>query len=225
MSIFSWLMGKKSERRATAGEGTHQSGHRKSERLERRELVYEVVRDAMLRAGVLAASYKFKVLSLDARGIQYVIMMDLSERLAGDTVRLAEIEALIAQSAKIRHDILVTAVYWRINQPVTSGLSSHPSSQVTPGGNRPVPSTPTRPATASTVAAGPRYEPLQQDEIAAFKKALASATPPAQAAAAGQVVKSRRRNPAPVEHFQDTNMVNPNERASPLSATQYGDLN
>ena len=152
-------------------------------------------------------------------------MMDLSERLAGDTVRLAEIEALIAQSAKIRHDILVTAVYWRINQPVTSGLSSHPSSQVTPGSNPPVPSRPARPATAPTVAAGPRYEPLQQDEIAAFKKALASATPPAQAAAAGQVVKSRRRNPAPVEHFQDTNMVNPNERASPLSATQYGDLN
>lgn len=240
MSIFSWLFGTKSERRTTAGEGTHhsagmrvkdsrppdsQSGQRKSERLERRELVYEVVRDAMLRAGVLAASYKFKVLSLDARGIQYVIMMDLSERLAGDTVRLAEIEALIAQSAKIRHDILVTAVYWRINQPVTSGLSSHPSSHVTPSGNPAVPSRPARPATASTVAAGPRYEPLQQDEIAAFKKALASAAPPAQAAAAGQVVKSRRRNPAPVEHFQDTNMVDPNERASPLSATQYGDLN
>lgn len=239
MSIFSWLMGKKSERRATAGEGTHhsegmrvkdsrppdsQSGHRKTERLERRELVYEVVRDAMLRAGVLAASYKFKVLSLDARGIRYVIMMDLSERLSGDAVRLAEIEALIAQSAKIRHDILVTAVYWRINQPVTAGLSSHPSSQVTPGANPAVPSKLPRPATASPVASGPRYEPLQKDEIAAFKKALASATPTAQAAA-GQVVKSRRRNPAPVEDFEDTHMVDPNERASPLSATQYGDLN
>lgn len=240
MSIFSWLFGSKSKGRTADGEGTHhsegmrvkdsrppdsQSGHRKSERLERRELVYEVVRDAMLRAGVLAASYKFKVLSLDAKGIQYVIMMDLIERLAGDTVRLAEIEALIAQSAKIRHGILVTAVYWRINQPVTSGLSSHPSSQVASSGTAPVFSRPTRPATAAIVAAGPRYEPLQKDEIAAFKKALASATPPTQAAAAGQVVKSRRRNPAPVEDFQDTHLVDPNERASPLSATQYGDLN
>lgn len=237
MSIFSWLLGKKSERRATASEGTHhsagmrvkdsrppdsQAGHRKSERLERRELVYEVVRDAMLRAGVLAASYKFKVLSLDARGIQYVIMMDLGERIAGDTVRLAEIEALIAQSAKIRHDILVTAVYWRVNQPVTSGLSSQPSGSLTPAGS---PAVSSRPATATPVAAGPRYEPLQKDEIAAFKKALASATPPAQTASAGQVVKSRRRNPAPVEDFQDTHMVDPNERVSPLSATQYGDLN
>lgn len=238
MSIFSWIFGKKSDRRTTAVEGTHhskgmrvkdsrppdsQSGHRKTERLERRELVYEVVRDAMLRAGVLAASYKFKVLSLDARGIQYVIMMDLSERLDGDTVRLAEIEALIAQSAKIRHDILVTAVYWRINQPVTSGLSSHPLSQVDHSDK---PATPLRPvrSTVAAAGAGPRYEPLQKDEIAAFKKALASATPPAPGAA-GQVVKSRRRNPAPVEDFEDTHMVDPNERASPLSATQYGDLN
>ena len=237
MSIFSWLMGKKPERRATAGEGSHhseairvkdsrppdsQSGHRKTERLERRELVYEVVRDAMLRAGVLAASYKFKVLSLDARGVQYVIMMDLSDRLAGDTVRLAEIEALIAQSAKIRHDILVTAVYWRINQPVTSGLSSQPVSPVTPAGNPPASSRPAQPAVA-TATVGSRYEPLQKDEIAAFKKALASSTPPAPAA--GQVVKSRRRNPAPVQDFEDTQMVEPNERTSPLSATQYGDLN
>jgi hypothetical protein len=200
-----------------------QSGHRKTERLERRELLYEVVRDAMLRAGVLAASYKFKVLSLDARGVQYVIMMDLSERLAGDTVRLAEIEALIAQSAKIRHDLLVTAVYWRINQPVTSGLSNLPASPAASTGNPAVSSTPARPAVV-TAGAGARYEPLQKDEIAAFKKALASGTPPAQAAA-GQVVKSRRRNPAPVQDFEDTNMVDPKERASPLSATQYGDLN
>lgn len=238
MSIFSWLFGKKSERRSSAGHGTHhsegmrvkdtrplesQSGHRKTERLERRELVYEVVRDAMLRAGVLAASYKFKVLSLDAKGIQYVIMMDLTDRLAGDTVRLAEIEALIAQSAKIRHDILVTAVYWRVNQPVTSGLSSRPSSPVASTDNPVDSSRPARPTMAAS-GAGPRYEPVQKDEIAAFKKALASAPPPAQAAA-GQVLKSRRRNPAPVQEFEDTNVVDPRERASPLSATQYGDLN
>lgn len=237
MSIFSWLFGKKQERRTSADQGKHhsegmrvkdtrplesQSGHRKTERLERRELVYEVVRDAMLRAGVLAASYKFKVLSLDAKGLQYVIMMDLTDRLAGDTVRLAEIEALIAQSAKIRHDILVTAVYWRVNQPVTSGLSSRPSSSVASTDNPVDSARPARPAVV-TSGAGSRYEPVQKDEIAAFKKALASGTPPA-LAAAGQVVKSRRRNPTPMQDFEDTNMVDPKER-SPLSATQYGDLN
>ena len=55
---------------------TH-AANRKSERLERRELLYTVVRNAMTRAGVLSASFKFKVLSLDSRGRQYLIMMDL----------------------------------------------------------------------------------------------------------------------------------------------------
>ena len=72
------------------------AANRKNERLERRELLYAVVRDSMIRAGVLAASYKFKVLSLDAHGRQYLIMMDLANQSAGDTGRLADIEAMIA---------------------------------------------------------------------------------------------------------------------------------
>ncbi len=77
----------------------------------------------MIKAGVLSSTYKFKVLSLDSRGRQYLIMMDLARQYVGETARLAEIEGLIAQHAKTRHDILVTAVYWRINEHVTAGLS------------------------------------------------------------------------------------------------------
>ena len=77
----------------------------------------------MIKAGVLSSTYKFKVLSLDSRGRQYLIMMDLARQYAGETARLAEIEGLIAQHAKVRHDILVTAVYWRVNEHVTAGLS------------------------------------------------------------------------------------------------------
>jgi hypothetical protein len=90
--------------------------------MERRELLYTVVRDAMVRAGVLSASYKFKVLSLDQRGRQFLVMMDLAREYGGETVRLSEIEALIAQTAKARYDILVTAVYWRINDHVAVGM-------------------------------------------------------------------------------------------------------
>ena len=35
------------------------AANRKNERMERRELLYSVVRDAMVRAAVLSASYKF----------------------------------------------------------------------------------------------------------------------------------------------------------------------
>ena len=98
------------------------AANRKNERMERRELLYTVVRDAMVRAGVLSASYKFKVLSLDQRGRQFLVMMDLAREYGGETARLSEIEALIAQTAKTRYDILVTAVYWRINDHVAVGL-------------------------------------------------------------------------------------------------------
>ena len=100
------------------------SASRKTERIERREQLYGVVRDAMTRAGILSSGFKFKVLSLDPRGRQYLIMMDLTDQSAGDADRLAEIEALIAQLAKTRHDIVVTAVYWRVNANVTVGLST-----------------------------------------------------------------------------------------------------
>lgn len=197
---------------------------RKTERLERREHVYSVVRDSMIRAGVLAANYKFKVLSLDVSGQQYLIMMDLTNQSAGDTARLAEIEALIAQAAKMRHDLLVTAVYWRVNAHVTAGLShAQPASRA----HALKPSPEGQVTRASTPPSSPasRHEPLQPDEVAAFKRSLASAAPAVPLAASGQIVTSGRRNPAPPVEFEDTQMVEPSERASPLSATQYGELN
>ncbi len=188
------------------------SGHaanRKTERLERRELLYTVVRDAMTRAGVLSASYKFKVLSLDSRGRQYLIMMDLARKDAGAPERLAEIEGVIAQNAKTRHDILVTAVYWRLHDHVTSGLSKSPV----------MPSDPARAQPAAPHK--PRFEPLHADEVAAFKQAIASATAPVSLSAPGEIIKSGRRNPVP-ESADDFEV---DRRASPLSGTQYGDLN
>ena len=214
------------------------SGIRKTERIERREQLYGVVRDAMTRAGILSASYKFKVLSLDPRGRQYLIMMDLSNQSAGDTDRLAEIESLIAQTAKSRYEILVTAVYWRVNANVTAGLSS-----ARPGANgaasRPAPlsaqAVPTiapviAPTIAPRVAASAvghpsRYEPLQADEVIAFKNALATAAPAAILAGSGEIVKSGRRNPAQQPDFENTELIDPEERVSPLSTTQYGELN
>ncbi len=208
--------------RATA-QPVEAPGTRKTERIERREQLYGVVRDAMTRAGILSASYKFKVLSLDPRGRQYLIMMDLSNQSAGDTDRLAEIESLIAQSAKSRHEILVTAVYWRVNANVTAGLSSaRPSVFGSP--SRPAPLTARQPAAAPVAAQASRYEPLQADEVIAFKNALATAAPATALFASGQIVKSGRRNPAQQPEFENTELIDPEEKASPLSGTQYGDL-
>ena len=261
MSIFNWFSKKKVDSRAatfdSSGRGhleesmplalsdrlrtklaqpsTDQAANKRTERLERRELVYSVVRDSMTRAGVLAASFKFKVLSLDVHGYQYLIMVDLAQQGAGDAARLAEIEAMIAQAAKMSHGILVTAVYWRVNEQVTAGLS--PVKPSSASDSAPVPSfglqefsrepaglaastVPTAPAKIS-----PQYEPLQAGEVAAFKRALASALPIAPLSASGQIIKSGPRNPIPHPDFEDTQIVSPEERSSPLSVTQYGDLN
>jgi hypothetical protein len=62
---------------------------------------------------------------------------------------------------------------------------------------------------------------LQPDEVVAFKQALASVAASKPLSAPGEIVHSGRRNPAPEPNFEDTEM---DDRASPLSGTQYGDL-
>ena len=261
------------------------AANRKNERMERRELLYTVVRDAMVRAGVLSASYKFKVLSLDQRGRQFLVMMDLAREYGGETVRLSEIEALIAQTAKTRYDILVTAVYWRINDHVAVGIPQKgvapqgaalpvlaapvaaapvrkppvaapapvvaPANPIFPIASAPAPTAapvaaaPQRPASPPLVAAAPsrppvaapvgeqrpapRFEPIEADEVAAFKRALANAAgataAPAAATKPGVPVRSGPLlPPAQPTGFEDTEMPGADSPSPDLSSTQYGEL-
>jgi hypothetical protein len=238
-----------------------QPGNRKNERMARRELLYAVVREAMTRAGVVSANYKFKVLSLDGRGRQFLVMVDLARDYGGETARLAEIEAAIAQTAKSRHDIVVTAVYWRTNEHVAIGDPNAPlkprviNSQPAPLDSRPVglDSGPApldsgpAPLASAPVPLAPaggqrsRYDPIQADEVAAFKQALANGTanPTAAAAAAvgvphGASAKtfdgSAKRGPQSytlLTGFEDTELPDAIDRRTPpiLSGTQYGDVN
>ena len=97
---------------------------RRSERNARRELLFQVVRESMVRVGVLSSAFKFKVLALDQRGQTFLVMIDLSAEFAGETDKLAEIESLISQSAKNRFDLAVQAVYWRFYDTVVSNTIS-----------------------------------------------------------------------------------------------------
>jgi hypothetical protein len=255
------------------------AANRKNERMERRELLYTVVRDAMVRAGVLSASYKFKVLSLDQRGRQFLVMIDLAREYGGDTARLSEIEALIAQTGKTRFDILVTAVYWRINEHVAVGqpqkgaaaavatpvvapsLAPRPvprpvvappamSPPVVPPpapaavaaapakpvvAPPPLPASPLAPPPSSSSPllvprSAPRFDPIEADEVAAFKRALnqaAATAPVAVPPPAGVSVRSgpllQPAFPAPTG-FEDTEMPESDAGSPDLSRTQYGDL-
>jgi hypothetical protein len=222
--------------------GTAQPANRKQERMARRELLYAVVREAMVRAGVLSSTYKFKVLSLDARGRQFLVMVDLAVSAGSDTARLAEIEVMVAQSAKTRYDILVTAVYWRLNDHVAVGdpapravaaqqqqhLQAHAqaraarslSSRPAPLESGPVPLAEhvSRPAELHPLASGPSPE-----EVIAFTRVLAASVK-GEKALATAAVKSppMDQSYALLTGFEDTELAAGDD--AHLSGTQYGEL-
>jgi hypothetical protein len=188
---------------------------RKSERLERRELLYGVVRECMTAAGVLSSSYKFKVLSLDSGGRKYLIMVDLPRDFLSQTAYFAETEGAIARAAKERYELLVTAVYWRVNEQVTAaGQTAAPAN----------PNAAQAKGRADSVAnSAPEqspYAPLLQEEVLAFKRAVAAA-----AHGAAAHVEARKPSRQPTEHVADFSNTEPFEAMPPLGPSQFGGLN
>lgn len=251
MSLFDWFSSKKTAKPQPLGESSglsrmeatrpvksvkdlgkpsspaQHAANRKSERMARRELLYVVVREAMARVGVLSSSYKFKVLSLDSRGRQFMVMMDVALEFGNDAARLAEIEALIAQSSKSRHDIMVTAVYWRVNEYVATGLprkaapgAAHKAAM---GGARELAAVAAAALPVAFAAAhGP--DPIDDSEVAAFRKALASGAMPLEAAPAAAAEKIEKSYGL-LNGYEDTEMPDQENDAEALSGTQYGSLN
>jgi hypothetical protein len=251
MSLMKWLLPARnsgSDVDASAGPGgarkggpkdpaqaAAQSTRRRAERAGRRELLYTVVREAMVRAGVLSASYKFKVLSLDGDGRQYLIMIDLAGAGAPDGRRLSEIEALITQSAKARHELRVAAVYWRNESGGTGAAHARTDSRPALLESRPA-ALVSAPAPLVASSRGPAYEPIQADEVEAFKKALvAGSSGPMPLAASPRTARTTARAPDGSNHggprsytlltgYEDTELPESDGKSPLLSGTQYGDL-
>ena len=75
-----WFSGKTSAGAAApavpiATPGAHAGGLRQ-QRAVRREQLFALVRENMIRMGVLSSHYKFKVLTLDPGGEQFIVMVD-----------------------------------------------------------------------------------------------------------------------------------------------------
>jgi hypothetical protein len=198
---------------APAGSSSQRLEQRRSERNARRELLFQVVRESMVRVGVLSSAFKFKVLALDQRGRTFLVMIDLSAEFAGETDKLSEIEALISQTAKTRFELVVQAVYWRFYDTVVSNavsrqaaasspapmfgmpqnsrpapLTAQPFPDVPPAVARPAPA-PLKPVPAVMASSG-SADPLDSDEVEAFKRALASGSQPGLSIPLGGAVAS-----------------------------------
>ncbi len=222
----------------------------KSRRQERRERLYSVVREAMLRSEVLASRYKFKVLSLDTHGRQFLIMIDLMDAGAVSPDRFAAIEQLIIAHAAQQHGIYVKSVYWRGTESLIAAPTTQLPSPVpvpapvsvqtsdTPAFNVPVypgvsvaavtqpqkpavPVPPPLPATRSVQK--PAFDPIDQAEVLAFKKAIGAIPSTPVAKTPGQVQTSGPRHV--MTGFEDTQILDTSdEGVSPLSRTQFGEL-
>lgn len=201
-----------------ADRGTDLS-NRRSERLERRELLYGVVRECMTAAGVLSSTYKFKVLSLDSSGRKYLIMVDLPHDYLVNHAHFVETEGFIARSAKERYDILVTAVYWRVNELVSAaGQSAHAPSEPS------VAQVSQSIDTSIQVDAKPTesHAALQLEEVMAFKRAVAAAA--ASGTTGVQRSETRQSGRRNKEHVPDFSNTEPFEAATPLGTSQFGGL-
>ena len=239
MSLFSWLFSKSPAKSAAPADlndklsssqqpaaAADPLAELKQQRHHNRESLYEVVRSVMLRSEVLSSHYKFKVLSLDTKGRQFLVMIDLLNDAALQPHRWSGIEQLMTLTALQHHDLQVKGLYWRLMmQPTTPtvGMSAKSESPVAQA----APQAAVVAVAASVPIAAPihGFEPIHQDEVLAFKKAIADATPADESAPqVGKVVSSGPRRPAPEHGHEDTQLLEPEEGASPLSQTQLGGL-
>lgn len=201
---MNWLLAKKS---AVGGKGSFTRARqrfsqttlplispRRGRRILRRDQLFSIVRESLIRAGVLSTSYEFKVLTLDANGDNFLVLIDLA--LPAQSMPdeyLLEIERWIQQSAKTRHTLGIRSVYWRRKAaPEQVGVALRASvatqtrresvlmapGMVTPPLRSPAPESTAIPRPAFSRPHGPAQQ-VGEDEVKAFRQALQSAATPA----------------------------------------------
>lgn len=152
------------EKSAPAGPETAPVRMNLEERMEfRREMLYEAIRVTMQAHGILSASYRFRVVRNDRRGHMYLVLMDLStdfmHNREGRPAHLVALGAAIGKNAAARYAIMVSGVYWRVNDQIKGFETSRPGAE--PGADDAAPNPPP-----------PRLRQLHTDELATFETAL-----------------------------------------------------
>ncbi|MDP3373049.1 MAG: hypothetical protein Q8S34_02350 [Hydrogenophaga sp.] len=213
MSLFAWLKAKTlvpintsgaaRARRAFVQSTLPVISPRRSRRILRREQLFSVVRESLIRGGVLSTSYEFKVLTLDVNGDSFLVLIDLAlpAELMSDEY-LLEIERWIQSSAESRHSMVVRSVYWRrkaASDQRGTALKSAVAVQIRRD-----------PSASTATALHARTQPVAREEVDAFQRALQSAEPQARQDRPGDEALL----PVPESHSD----------FSALSETQYGKL-
>lgn len=192
---------------------------RRGRRILRREQLFSVVRESLIRGGVLSSSYEFKVLTLDANGDSFLVLIDLA--LPAEVMPdeyLLEIERWIQASAESRHDMKVGSVYWRRKAvhdqrgiALKAAVAAQTQREAVASGPAPLMSDTAIPRPAMP-APGGRAQPVGRDELEAFRQALESVQAPL------------RGGPPESDVFRHLPQPESHSDFSALSETQYGKL-
>lgn len=199
---------------------------RKQQRHARRELLYVAIREALTRSGVLSSGYKFKVLSLDQVGDEFMVMVDLAQGFGAGFDKLSDMEAAVIKNARERFQIVVPTVYWRLNGAAVLAAPvpdpARDTARGLPGARNAVPG-------AGLRTGSPTRHAIEGDQMAAFNRALLAASSKARPGSMEETVTLGSKSLAypPLADFADTEMSSGREsQAMPaLGRTQYGDLN
>lgn len=200
--LWRWLRGSSTAAAAPAAKShaSHASSSgMRQQRGVRREQLFALVRENMIRLGVLSSHYKFKVLTLDPSGEQFIVMVDWQPGAPhADPVFEKSYEAGLQHLMEERRlGFKVKAVYWR----------GHAA-------GAPVPSKPVaQPAAAA--------DHVSDDEIKAFQAALREAGGGSRA-----TQRPPPLSPQDMPDFEPTINTDdkPGTEFGSLSETQYGKL-
>ena len=168
-----------------------------------------MVRESRIRAGVLSTSYEFKVLTLDANGDGFLVLIDLA--LPADMMPdeyLLEVERWIQSSAQKRHAMVVQGVYWRrkaVHDQRGIALKAAVAAQTQRLATL---DNPTAIPVPVLTPSGGLAQPVARDELDAFRRALQTPAIPAHR------LDTEADVPPPESHSD----------FSALSDTQYGKL-
>lgn len=93
----------------------------------RRELLFEIIRASLSSRDIERNSYRFKAVRTDKRGHCHVVMFDMSpafmESEQGQHAQLAITAAALTQNALARYGLVVTSVYWRVDETLATAVA------------------------------------------------------------------------------------------------------
>ncbi|MFP5466755.1 MAG: hypothetical protein ACLGG8_04400 [Gammaproteobacteria bacterium] len=228
MSILTWIRSRNkagNNRDGAAGKGRRGFSRttlplispRRGRRILRREQLFAIVRESMIRGGVLSTSYEFKVLALDSNADSFLVLIELA--LPADVVPdeyLLEIERWVQTSARSRLAMDVPSVYWRRKPaPDQKGMALKASvaaqtrreAQMHADAVTALP-----PLRQSAPATRPHV--VSDEEVAAFREALEQPPQPTRRHPGQAAGDARVPGPEPEMHSD----------FAALSETQYGKL-